>query len=160
MMHKTLLILICFLIFKSLSAQDFVFKKEKIFFGDKELSKNSNFRKVFGKPDRIESNENYEAFYYDDLQFSYLVRTGGQIQLRLCDVINGGIVLFKNSIYLNELKIDQNTHLYKVLRVENFVPYELDGGDNNGRLEFKANTYWIEIMYEPNNHIFLFKAYL
>ncbi|MDC0302282.1 hypothetical protein OAL39_01105 [bacterium] len=155
-----LIILVSFLFCGSFSAQDFIFKKDNIYFGDKELTKNSNFRKVFGKPDRTESNDRYEEFYYDDLQFSYLVRNNGEIHFTFCSPNDHDYTFFKNGIYLNELKIDQNTHLYKVLRVENFVPNELDGGDNNCYLKFKANTYWIEIMYEPNYHIFLFKAYL
>jgi hypothetical protein len=153
---------VSFLFCGSFSAQDFIFKRDKIFFGDKELTKNSNFRKVFGKPDRTESNDRYEEFYYDDLQFSYLVRTGGQIQLQLCDVSNGGIVLFKNGVYFNNLKIEKETHLYELLRVTDFLPYQLSDCDGNSCfVEFKSNDYRLTVNYGENKYsIWLLTAYL
>ena len=161
MMHKTLLILICFLIFKSLSAQDFIFKKDKIFFGDKELSKSTNFGKVFGKPDRTESNENYEQFYYDDLQFSYINSLKNGIHLNLYTFVEEDFDFFTNDIFFNEIKIDPKTHLYKLLRIKDFAPFKLGNCDTDScYLEFLSDNYRIVIMYQPNYHIQLLTVYL
>lgn len=156
-----LISLLSFLFCGSFSAQDFVFKKDKIFYGEKELSKNTNFRKVFGKPDRTESMDGYEEFYYDDLQFSYINSDKTGIHLNLCTFIDEDFDFFANDIFFNEIKIDQKTHLYKLLRIEDFAPFKLGNCDiDSCYLEFISEYFRIEIMYQPNYQIQLFKVYL